>query len=204
MIDLLAIEEDLLGAYRTRLAARRRRRKLVRAGALVTALASVFAGVAVAGGIGDDLELDPTKWIVVGSGSTDDGRGGYVHAERTEDGSPSTFMVEHDAGLGRYQAFLLHEQTKAAADASSPVPVREEPGKLCTADQLTHVEVVALQTLAGLPAATSVDDANAPVVEALGSAFAGAPCRGLAYAGEQARLVWAGVEPGALLMPGAR
>ena len=36
--------------------------------------------------------------------------------------SNSTFMVEHDAGLTPYEAFLLHERTRAAADATSPCP----------------------------------------------------------------------------------
>jgi hypothetical protein len=45
-----------------------------------------------------DLHLDPTKWSVLGGGSTDDGRGAYVHAQRRSDGSYSTFLVEHDAG----------------------------------------------------------------------------------------------------------
>ena len=39
---------------------------------------------------------------------------------------------------------------------------------------------------------------------ALRGAFAGDRCPGLEHAGEQARLVYAGVEPRTLLMPGAR
>jgi hypothetical protein len=113
-------------------------------------------------------------------------------------------MVEHDDGVDRYQAFLLHERTKAAADSTSPVPQLEEPGPLCTAAQLTRAETVALQTLAGVTPGTSPDAAKETVDIALGDAFASDPCRGVEYAGEQARLVWAGVEPRALLMPGAR
>jgi hypothetical protein len=34
--------------------------------------------------------------------------------------------------------------------------------------------------------------------------FADAPCRGLDYASERARFVFAGIEPRSMLMPGAR
>lgn len=204
MIDLDAIENDLVGAYRLRLAGCARRRKRIRVGVVVTVLAGAFAAAAVASGIGEDLHLDPTKWTVLGGGSTDDGRGSYVHAQRNADGSPSTFMVEHDAGLPPYQAFLLHEDTKAAADSTSPVPVLRESGPLCSPAQLTRAETVALATLASLSPGVSFDDAKRPVAEALDREFADAPCRGLEYAGEQARLVWVGTEPRKLLMPGAR
>src|SRR5215213_7913638 len=70
---------------------------------------------------------------VSGGGSVDNGRGAYVHAKRTEDGSPSTFLVEHDDGLSPYEAFLLHEKTLAAAQQTSPARVRIEPGSLCSA-----------------------------------------------------------------------
>jgi hypothetical protein len=42
------------------------------------------------------------------------------------------------------------------------------------------------------------------VDDAVTAAFTGAPCRGLEYAGERARFVYAGVEPRTMLMPGAR
>ena len=111
MIDFSAIERDLVAAYTGRLERRRRRRRISGAGALVIAVAGVFATVAIASDIGPNLQLDPTKWTILGGGSTDNGRGAYVHATRIEDGSQSTFMVEHDAGLAPYAAFLLHEQT---------------------------------------------------------------------------------------------
>jgi hypothetical protein len=113
-------------------------------------------------------------------------------------------MVEHDAGLSPYEAFLLHEQTKAAADTTSPVPVRAEPGSLCTPEQLTRAESVAVRALAAYAPGTPAEATRAAVDTALRDAFAGRPCRGLEYAGEQARLVRAGVEPRTLLMPGAR
>ena len=113
-------------------------------------------------------------------------------------------MVEHDRGLTRYDAFLLHERTKSAADASSPVPVRIEPGPLCTAEELTRAELVALQALGAFAPGTSANATKQAVDTALGSVFAAAPCRGLEYASEEARLVYAGVEPRTLLMPGAR
>jgi hypothetical protein len=201
MIDLTAIERDLVAAYSARLTTRRRKRRLVRAVIAVSAVACAF--VAVAAGGDPDLLLNPNKWIVIGSGSTDSGRGAYVHAQRIDDGSQSTFMVEHDAGLSPYQAFLLHERTKTAADSTSPTPERVEPGSLCTPDQLTQAETIALQTLAGVLSGTPPDAAKEPVDDALAQAFASSPCRGLEYAGEQARLVWAGIEPRSLLMPGA-
>jgi hypothetical protein len=194
MIDLDAIGKDLAVAYGGRLDRARRRRRRARTGGGALLLACVFATVAVASGIGPDLQLNPAEWSILGRGSTDDGRGEYVHAKRTADGSPSTFMVEHDAGLEPYQAFLLHERTKAAADATSPVRVRTEPGSLCTAAQLTRAESTALTALR----------AGADPAAAVAAAFADGPCRGLAWATERARAVHAGKEPASMLMPGAR
>ena len=194
MIDLDSIERDLVAAYRVRLATKGRRRKFGLATVAALVLAGAFSAVAVAADIGVNFTLDPTQWIVVGSGSTSDGQGTYVHAQRTSDGSHSTFIVEHDADLNRYDAFLLHERTKDAADATSPVPVRPEPTTLCTADQLTHAEIVALQVVDANPAAAKDD-----VMAALGS-----DCRGLDYAAEEVLLVTAGTEPRSMLMPDAR
>jgi hypothetical protein len=194
MIDLDAIGRDLTVAYGRRLDRDRRRRRRVRSGGAAVLLACVFATVAVASGIGPDLQLNPAEWSILGGGSTDGGRGEYVHAKRTADGSHSTFMVEHDAGLAPYEAFLLHERTRAAADATSPVPVRTEPGPLCTAGQLTRAESAALGALR-----SGTDPAAA-----VAAAFVGEPCRGLEYATERARAVYSGKEPGSGLMPGAR
>ena len=204
MIDFSAIERDLIAAYTGRLERRRRRRRISGAGALVIAVAGVFATVAIASDIGPNLQLDPTKWTILGGGSTDDGRGAYVHATRIEDGSQSTFMVEHDAGLTPYAAFLLHERTKAAADATSPVPVSPETGPLCTQAQLTRAEVVALRALGTFPPGTPADVTRGAADKAVADDFGDTPCRGLEYASEQARFVYAGVEPRSLLMPGAR
>ena len=118
--------------------------------------------------------------------------------------SNSTFMVEHDAGLTPYEAFLLHERTRAAADATSPVPVQTESGALCTPDALTRAETVALRALSAFPAGTAASATRQTVDRAVAAAFRDAPCRGLKYAGEQARFVYAGIEPSSLLMPGAR
>lgn len=204
MIDLEAIGLDLRNAYVAHLGRRKRRARVTRAVAVVAAVAFAFAAVAVASDIGPDLQLDPTQWTVLGRGSTDNGRAAYVHAQRVKDGSQSTFMVEHDAGLPPYRAFELHERIKAAADATSSVPVLAEPGPLCAPAQLTRAESVALQALRAFPAGTAASDTRAAVDQAVAAAFAGARCRGLEYAGEQARLVYAGVEPRTLLMPGAR
>jgi len=204
MIDLAALGRDLTAAHDRRLSRLRRRTRAARAGGATVLLACTFATVAVASGIGPDLELNPADWSILGGGSTDGGRGAYVHARRTGDGSDSTFMVEHDAGLAPYEAFLLHERTKAAADATSPVPVRTEAGALCRPAQLTRAETVALQALARFAPGTPADATKAATEAAVTTAFSDDPCRGLEYAAEQARLVRAGVEPRELLMPGAR
>jgi hypothetical protein len=177
---------------------------LARNAAIVGSVAAVFVSAAVAGTFGSDLQLDPTKWTILGGGSTDGGRGAYVHAKRTVDGSHSTFMVEHEAGLSPYAAFLLHERTRAAADATSLVPVQPEPGALCTPDALIRAETVALGALSAFPAETAANATRQAVDQAVAAAFRDAPCRGLEYAGEQARFVYAGIEPRTLLMPGAR
>ena len=203
--DLEAIGHDLHALLGRRIESRRRRRRRLHVGGLTVAVMAAFATVAIASGIGPDLQLDPTKWSVLGGGSVDDGQGAYVHAKRVDDGSSSTFLVEHDAGLLPYRAFLLHEKTLAAAIATSPVPVRIEQGELCTPAELTRAEVVALSTLrAQFSPDAKADASKAAVDDAVQSAFATAPCKGLEYAGEQARLTYAGVQPATKLMPGAR
>jgi hypothetical protein len=203
--DLDAIGRDLTLALGRRIEQRRRSSRRVRIVALVVAAAGAFSATAFASGIAGDLGLDPTKWAFLGGGSVDGGQGEYVHASRLEDGSNSTFLVEHDASLPRYQAFLLHEHTLAAAQATSPVPVRVESGALCTADELTRAERTALATLAArFPAGTPANATKDVVDAAEAAAFATAPCRGLEYASEQARLVYAGTQPSSMLMPGAR
>jgi hypothetical protein len=179
--DLAALGHDLRTAVVRRSEKRRRRRRLATTG-VAGLFASVVAATAIASSAGVDLQLDPGEWSILGGGNVDDGRGAYVHAQRTADGSPSTFLVEHDAGLPRYEAFLLHERLLDAAGAA------HEPGELCTPAELTRAEQNALDALragtAPPPAAT--------------------PCRGLAYAAEQARLVQAGDQPASTLMPGVR
>ena len=204
MIDLEAIGRDLVAAHALRLERSRKRRRTLLSAAVASAVACVLAAAAVASDIGPGLQLDPTKWTILGRGSTDGGQGEYVHAQRVQDGAHSTFMVEHDAGLAPYQAFLLHERTRAAADASAPVPVLSEAGALCAPAELTRAESVALTRLGAFPAGIAADATKAAVDAAVEAAFDGAPCRGLEYASEQARLVYAGVEPRTLLMPDAR
>lgn len=203
--DFAAIERDLhLGLTRRFERRRRRRRRLVTL-AVASLVTSGFSAAAIASGIGPDLQLDPTKWSVLGGGSVDEGRGAYVHAKRTSDGSSSTFLVEHDQGLPRYRAFLLHEMTLEAAQATSPVPVLVEPGDLCSASALTRAETVAMATLRGqFPPGADADATKAEVDASVQAAFAGSPCKGLEYASEQARLVYAGTQPATMLMPGVR
>ena len=203
--DFDAIARDLSDALWHRLEARRRNNRRLRIALLTVVAAAAFSTAAIASGIPGGLQLDPTKWSVLGGGEVDGGSGAYVHAQNLEDGSNATFMVEHDAALIPYQAFLLHEKTLAASQASSPVPIRVEPGELCDAAAVTRAEQIALSTLgATFPAGTSADASKQAVDAATQAAFAGSPCRGLEYAGEQARLVYAGVQPRTKLIPGAR
>jgi hypothetical protein len=203
--DLVTLEDDLRSALAQQLHRRERRRRRLTVTAVAGAVTSALCAAAIASGIAGDLNLDPTKWSVLGGGSVDDGRGVYVHAQSKEDGSSSTFILEHDARLAPYRAFLLHEQVLAAAQETSPVPVRAEQGELCTPVELTRAESVALTTLQALFAPGADPDATkAGVDDAVTAAFAGAPCRGLEYAGEQARFVYAGVMPSSKLMPEAR
>ncbi len=203
--DFDTISRELTLALGRRIERRRRSARRLRIAAVAVAATGAFSAAAFASGIAGDLELDPSKWGVLGGGSVDGGQGAYVHATKLEDGSNSTFLVEHDASLPRYQAFLLHERTLAAAQATSPVPVRVEPGALCSPDELTRAERVALSTLAAeFPAGSPAEATQSAVDAATAAAFASAPCRGLEYAGEQARLVYAGTQPRSMLMPGAR
>ncbi len=203
--DLEAIGRDLQQALERRIQIKRRRSHRVRVAFLSVAVSGALATVAYASGIGADLQLDPTKWAILGGGSVEGGRGAYVHAKNRTDDSNSTFLVEHDSGLPAYQAFLLHEKTLAAANATSPVPVRNEAGRLCSADLLTRAETVAMDTLiAAFESGSSPEATRDAVTAAVARAFHGAPCKGLEYAGEQARLVYSGRQPASTLMPGAR
>lgn len=200
---LRTLGEDLDVAVRRLVANRRRRVRRFRIAGAASALALAFATAAIASGIGPGLQLDPTKWSLLGGGKVDNGRGEFVHAKRVDDGSNATFMVEHDQGLDRYAAFLLHERLRQAAGETSPVPVRTEHGNVCTRIELAHAEQIALDVLrASSPSGTPANAGKARVDNAIGEAFEGAGCRGLAYAGEIARLVYSGLEPQTNLMPG--
>ena len=202
------IGHDLDSAVRRLIVRRQRRRRTLRVTGAVLTVAAAFCTVAVASGIAPDLHLDPGTWTVLHRGEVDGGKGAYVQATENGTGRPSVFMVEHDAGLDRYAAFLLHEQTLAAANAAeadSGTQTRIEPGPVCTRAQVTRAEVVALGTLrASFAPGTPANSAAAQVDAAVRADFRDTPCRGLEYAGEQARLVYAGNQPAALLMPGAR
>lgn len=206
--ELELIGHDLEVAVRRLIARRRRRRRMLRIGGATFALAVTFTAVAVASGIGPDLQLDPTKWTILHRGEVDSGHGAYVHATEKATGRPTLFMVEHDTGLDRYQAFLLHErlvEAGNAAEAESGVPTHAESGALCTRAQLTRAEVLALATLrASFAQGTPADATKHRVDEAVRAAFASTACRGLDYASEQARLTYAGVQPDSFLMPGVR
>jgi hypothetical protein len=190
----------------TRVTRRRaRRRRTLRVSAATVVLIGAFAAVAVASGIAPDLQLDPTKWSILGSGSVENGRGQYVHAQDNATGGHSNFSVEHDAGMNRYDAFLLYERLRDAENKTAPEPAPVQPGPLCKPDQLTRAEVVALAALrSAFDPGAGPDATKGAVDSATRQAFAGSPCRGLEYAGERARFVFAGIEPRAMLMPGAR
>jgi hypothetical protein len=206
--ELELIGHDLEVAFRRLIVRRQRRRRTLRIiGATVT-LAAIFSAAAVASGIGPDLQLDPTKWTIFHRGEVDGGKAAYVHATENASGRHSLFIVEHDADLDRYQAFLLHERivdAGNAAEAESDVRTRTEPGTLCTPEQLTRAEVVALQTLrASFAPGTNANATKERVDNAVRESFGATRCRGLEYATEQARFVFAGIQPESMLMAGAR
>jgi hypothetical protein len=116
--DLQALGDDLFAALSRRAGTTRRRGHRLCVAALVVGAVGVFSATPIASGIADDLNLDPTQWSILGRGSVDNGTAEYVHGQRLSDGSHSTFLVEHDAGLAPYDAFLLHEKTLAAAGAT--------------------------------------------------------------------------------------
>jgi hypothetical protein len=200
--DLEALGHDLLLTFGQHTERRRRRKRRTATASLATLAVCALAAAAMASGIASELRLDPTQWSILGSGDVDNGRGEYVIAERRSDGSTSTFLVEHDAGLSPYRAFLLHEQTRAASEASSPVAVEAEQGDLCSPAELTRAENTALMTVKGQASSTTPMADKVAVDAAVQAAFAGSPCKGLDWAGEQARLVYAGVQPASTLMPG--
>lgn len=197
--ELEAFGRELHQAVVRVVARRRRMRTNIRVSMAVAAAFGAFATVAFASGIADDLKLDPTKWTIFASGSVDGGRAAYVKAHAADGSGDSTFMVEHDAELARYDAFLLHEKTVDASGGGG------ERGELCSPAQLTRAEQVALSTLRSGFAAGTPAPVTKPAVDAALQAEVGAQrCRGLEYAGEQARLVYAGVQPASQLMPSAR
>jgi len=173
--ELETIGRQLHVAYSARL----RRRRQVRLGTVAACAVLAFGGAAYASGVAGDLGLDPTKWEILSGGTVAGGKSSWVRAKSLEDGRPSTFMVEHDAGMDRYDAFLLHEQTLDAAGGSS------ETTALCTRDQLARIEQQSLDALRG----GAMPDPSES-------------CRGRAYGIEIAQRVFAGGEPAKNLMPG--
>ena len=173
--ELETIGRQLHLAYSARL----RRRRRVRLGTVAACAMLAFGGAAYASGVAGDLGLDPTKWEILSGGTIEGGKASWVRAKSLEDGRPSTFMVEHDAGMARYDAFLLHEQTLDAAGGSP------ESGALCTREELAGIEQ---QSLDALRAGTAADPSGT--------------CRGRAYGIELAERVVGGVEPSKYLMPG--
>lgn len=173
--ELETIGRQLHAAYSSRL----RRRRRLRVGTAAAGCVLAFGGAAYASGFADDLGLDPTKWEILSGGSVDGGQAAWARARNLEDGRPSTFVVEHDARMNRYDAFLLHEKT---LDPAGGTP---ETGALCTRDELAQIEQQSLDAL-----------------RAGGTPSPAESCRGRAYGIEIAQNVHAGVEPAENLMPG--
>ena len=199
--NLDALERDLQIGF-ARMAARRRRRRIVSTAVLALIALAALATVAVAGTT--DLQLDLTKWTILSSGGTDNGRGEFVNAQNKQTGGRSSFFVQHDSGLAPYDAFLLYDRNQAAAGSAGAI-VPAEQGDLCTRRQLTKAESVAWATLSSaFEPGASPNETKQRVDQDVAAAFAGTPCRGLEYAGERARFVFAGTEPDSNLMPGVR
>ncbi len=201
MSTLDALEHDLQRGL-TRLLARRRRRRVVSSVAVALVAVAALAAVAVASTT--DLRIDPTKWTILSRGGTDDGRAEFVNAQSKETGGRSSFFVQHDSDLSPYEAFLLFQRNEAAAgEAGAMTPT--ESGDVCTRAELTRAEQVALAALrSNFSFGAKPNETKAQVDAAVSAAFAGSPCRGLEYASERARFVFAGVEPDSNLMAGVR
>jgi hypothetical protein len=178
-----ALGRDLQAALGRRIARRQRRLRRAKATVLTVAVAGALSTAAVASDLVSGLELDPTKWEILGRGEVD-GRASYVSARERQTGYESTFLEERDIGMDRYDAFLLNRRVRSAAG------LLVEPGAVCTADELTRAEI------AGLEAIAAGGDAAAAVTPF--------DCSGVGYAAERARWVHARDEPVEMLMPGAR
>lgn len=178
-----ALGRDLHAAVGRRIARRAHKRRVAGVSTLSAVVVGVLSTAALASGVLPGLDLDPTRWEVLGRGEVD-GRASYVTARERATGQESTFLEERDAGMDRYDAFLLNRKVLRAAG----LPL--EPGAVCTASELTAAEIAALEALAAggdaTAAATSVG------------------CSGAAYAAERAGWVYAREEPTEMLMPGAR
>ena len=146
--ELVVVGRDITAGYARLLERRRRRRRTLHLAAASVGVFCAFTAAAFASGIGGDLQLDPTKWTIFERGSVDGGRAVYVKAHSKADGRDSTFMVEHDATLPRYDAFLLHERTVAAAGGD------REGGALCTPAELARA--AAANSTAAMPQKTGI------------------------------------------------
>jgi hypothetical protein len=178
-----ALGRDLHAAVGRRIAHRAHKRRVAGVSAVSAMLVGVLSTAALASGVLPGLDLDPTKWEVLGRGDVD-GRASYVTARERQTGGESTFLEERDARMDRYDAFLLNRKVRNAAG----LPL--EAGAVCTASELTRVEVAALEALAA-------GQEVAAAVKPFG-------CSGVDYGAERASWVYAREEPIAMLMPGAR
>ena len=128
-------------------------------------------------------------------------------------------LVDHLFGYQRPCQLLvqaLQVPDQAAVEDGIPYPDDgPAPEALVHPDAQAHLlagiglqaqaETVALAALAAqFPPGTDAEATRDPVDSAVQAAFADSPCRGIEYAGEQARLVYAGMMPESKLMPGVR
>lgn len=196
--NLEVLGRDLEAGVRALIARRRRRRRAATITAVIALSAASFSTIAVASGLVDDFSLNPSRWHLLDRGDVEGGQASYVRAIDKRSGEQTLFTVVHDGGMDRYRAFLLHEEVAAAAG--------ERPSAdgmhLCSRRELARAEQVAMAHLeASFTPADDVDAMKRSTDMALAAAFAARPCRGLDYAGERARFVFAGVEPPATLLP---
>jgi hypothetical protein len=196
--NLEAFGRDLEAGVRALIARRRRRRRVATITAAIVLAAACFSAVAVASGLVDDLSLNPARWRILDHGDVEGGQASYVRAIDKRSGKQTLFTVVRDRGMDRYRAFLLHEEVAAAAGERSYA----DGMRLCSRRELTRAEQVAVAHLeVSFTPAVGVDAMKRSSDKALAAAFAARPCRGLDYAGERARFVFAGVEPPTMLMP---
>ncbi len=196
--SLELLGHDLEAGVRALIARRARHRRAATITAAIVLSAASFSAIAVASGLVDDLSLNPARWHILDRGDVESGQASYVRAIDKRSGKQTLFTVVRDRGMDRYRAFLLHEEVAAAAGERPDA----DGMRLCSRRELARAEQVAMAHLeASFTPADDVDAMKRSTDMALAATFATRSCRGLDYAGERARFVFAGVEPPTMLLP---